>query len=321
MAKSSVAKKGLDKAAKLAVNEDGTLNPRAQSMLSKLLSVQRPVALAYVRSLRRKNPEATPEELIKIIRRHYLTLTTSGGAAVGATAAVPGLGTTAALGVATAETAGFLEGTALFAQAISEIHGLPVQDANRANALVLGLMLGKDGKNLVQRFNKQAGGTESMFSEWGSTVTKQLPAPVVDLLLRKLRKTFIRKFAARAGGSLVGRLLPFGIGAIIGGVVNARMSRKVANEAKEAFGATPTIFPLETDPEYVAPKKDRKLLAGLRNVAALRGKIKKNKTIESDVIDEAAEVDFSNAGSSNTDAAADKASDDRTEADRPELEK
>nr|WP_252199562.1 hypothetical protein [Brevibacterium sp. RIT 803] len=281
----------MDKAAKFAVNEDGSLNPRAQSMLSKLLSVQRPVALAYVRSLRRRNPDATPEELIKIIRRHYLALTTSGGAAVGATAAVPGLGTTAALGVATAETAGFLEGTALFAQAISEIHGLPVQDSKRANALVLGLMLGKDGKNLVQKFSKQSGGSESMFGNWGSTVTKQLPAPVVDLLVRKLRKTFIRKFAARAGGSLVGRLLPFGIGAIIGGVVNAQMARKVANESTEAFGAAPTIFPLETDPEYVAPKKDRKLLAGLKNIAALRGTIKKNKAIESDVIDEAADED------------------------------
>lgn len=291
MAKSSVAKKGLDKAAKFAVNEDGSLNPRAQSMLSRLLSVQRPVALAYVRSLRRRNPEATPEQLIKIIRRHYFALTTSGGAAVGATAAVPGLGTTAALGVATAETAGFLEGTALFAQAISEIHGLPVQDAKRANALVLGLMLGKDGKNLVQKFGKQSGGAESMFGNWGSTVTKQLPAPVVDLLVRKLRKTFIRKFAARAGGSLVGRLMPFGIGAVIGGVVNAQIARKVANESTEAFGAAPSIFPLETDPEFVAPKKDRKLLAGLKNIAALRGKIKKNKAIESDVIDEAAEAD------------------------------
>ncbi|MGO3064075.1 MAG: hypothetical protein ACTIIN_13630, partial [Brevibacterium aurantiacum] len=188
-----------------------------------------------------------------------------------------------------AETAGFLEGTALFAQAISEIHGLPVQDSKRANALVLGLMLGKDGKNLVQKFSKQSGGAESMFGNWGSTVTKQLPAPVVDLLVRKLRKTFIRKFAARAGGSLVGRLLPFGIGAIIGGVVNAQMARKVAEESSEAFGDAPTIFPLETDPEYVAPKKDRKLLAGLKNVAALRGKIKKDKAIESDVIDEAAE--------------------------------
>lgn len=285
MAKSSVAKKGLDKAAKLAVNDDGTLNPRAQSMLSRLLSVQRPVALAYVRSLRRRHPEATPEELIKIIRRHYLTLTTSGGAAVGATAAVPGLGTTAALGVAGAETAGFLEGTALFAQAIAEIHGLPVADAKRANALVLGLMLGKDGKNLIQKFGKQNGGVESMFGSWGATVTKQLPTPLVDLLVRKLRKTFIRKFATRAGGSLVGRLLPFGVGAVIGAVVNGQMARKVADESKEAFGAAPTVFPIETDPEYVAPKKDRKLLAGLRNVRALVGKLKKDKAIESDVIE------------------------------------
>ena len=285
MAKSSVAKKGLGKAAKLAVNDDGTLNPQAQSMLSRLLSVQRPVALAYVRSLRRKHPDASPEELITVIRRHYLTLTTSGGAAVGATAAVPGLGTTAALGVASAETAGFLEGTALFAQAVSEIHGLPVQDAKRANALVLGLMLGKDGKNLVQRFSKKNGGVESMLGSWGATVTNQLPAPLVDLLVRKLRKAFIRKFAARAGGSLVGRLLPFGVGAVIGAVVNAQMARQVARESKEAFGASPTIFPIETDPEYVAPKKDRRLLSTLKNVSALVGRLRKNKAIESSVIE------------------------------------
>ena len=281
MAKSSVAKKSLDKAAKLAVNDDGTLHPHAQSLLSRLLSVQRPVALAYVRSLRRKHPEATPEELIVIIRRHYLTLTTSGGAAVGATAAVPGLGTTAAVGVASAETAGFLESTALFAQAVSEIHGLPVQDAKRANALVLGLMLGKDGKNLVQRFSKKNGGVDSMLGSWGATVTKQLPSPLVDLLVRKLRKTFIRKFAARAGGSLVGRLLPFGIGA----VVNAQMARQVSGESKEAFGAAPTIFPIETDPEYVAPKKDRRLLSTLKNVSALVGRLRKSRPIESTVVE------------------------------------
>ncbi|WP_309131379.1 hypothetical protein [Brevibacterium sp.] len=291
MAKSYVVRKGLDRAAKFAVNEDGSLHPRTQSMLSKLLSVQRPVALAYVRSLRRKHPEATPEELIAIIRRHYLTLTTSGGAAVGATAAIPGLGTTAALGVAAVETAGFLEGTALFAQAVSEIHGLPVKDANRANVLVLGLMLGQDGKNLVQKLGKESVGPEAVLGNWGSVVTKQLPGPFVDILFRKLRKTFIRKFATRAGGSLVGRLLPFGVGAVVGAVVNSQMSRKVAAEANDAFGPAPTVFPLETDPEFVPPKKDRKLLSTLKHVAALRGKIKKSKPIESDVVDEAVAIE------------------------------
>lgn len=290
MAKQTMVQKGLGKATKLAINDDGSLNPRAQSALSKLLSVQRPVVLAYVRSLRRRNPDATPEELVAIIRKRYLALATTGGAAVGATAAVPGIGTMAALGVATAETAGFLELTALFAQAISEIHGLPVNDPARANALVLGLMLGQDGKNLVQRFGKKSVGPEALLGDWGATLTKQLPAPVVDLLLRKLRKTFIRKFAAKAGGSLFGRLLPFGIGAVIGGVVNAQMAKKVANESKTAFGAAPTVFPLETDPQYVAPKSDNKLLGTLQHVAALVRK-KDKDSVDSEVVDDGVEHD------------------------------
>ncbi|MFF8895561.1 hypothetical protein [Brevibacterium casei] len=289
MAKQTMVQKGLDRAAKLAVNEDGTLNPRTESVLSKLLSVQRPVALAYVRSLRRRNPDATPEELVEIIRKHYRALTTTGGAAVGATAAVPGLGTMAALGFATAETAGFLEVTALFAQSISEIHGLPVNDPARANALVLGLMLGKDGKNLVQRFGKQQVGADALLGDWGATLTKQLPAPVVDMLLRKLRKTFIRKFAARAGGSLFGRLLPFGIGAVIGGVVNAKMAKKVADESKTAFGAAPTVFPLETDPQFVAEKSDNKLLGTLKSLTGLGKKGK--DSVDSEVVDEGVEKD------------------------------
>lgn len=288
MAKSSMVQKGLDKAAKLAVNEDGTINPRTQSVLSKLLSVQRPVALAYVRSLRRRHPDATPEELVEIIRKHYLALTTTGGAAVGATAAVPGIGTMAAVGFATAETAGFLELTALFAQSIAEIHGLPVNDPARANALVLGLMLGKDGKNLVQRFGKKSVGPEALLGDWGATVTKQLPAPVVDMLLRKLRKTFIQKFAARAGGSFFGRLLPFGIGAVIGGVVNAQMARKVANESKTAFGAAPTVFPLETDPQFVDQKKDNRLLGTIKALTSLGRK--KDKDVDGEVVDDGSGV-------------------------------
>ena len=250
------------------------------------------MALAYVRSLRRRNPEATPEQLIKIIRRHYLTLTTSGGAAVGATAAVPGLGTTAALGVATAETAGFLEGTALFAQAISEIHGLPVQDAKRANALVLGLMLGKDGENLVQKFGKQSGGTESMFGSWGSTVTKQLPAPVVDLLVRKLRKTFVRKFAARAGGSLVGRRCPSASARSSAVWSMLRWPARWPMSRPRPSGPHLRSSRWRPTPSSSRRRTSRKLLAGLKNIAALRGKIKKNKAIESDVIDEAAEEDL-----------------------------
>src|SRR5699024_5862209 len=87
------------------------------------------------------------------------------------------------------------------------------------------------------------------------------------------------------GGSMVGRMLPFGIGAVVGAVVNSQMARQVSGESKEAFGAAPTIFPIETDPEYAAPTTDRRLLATLQNVSPLVGKLRKNRATESTVVE------------------------------------
>ena len=112
MVKNAVVNAGLGRAAGMMVNEDGTLHPKAEGGVRRLLSVQRPIVLAYLRSLRRRHPEATPADIAEIVRSHYVNLTTGGGAAVGATAVVPGIRTGAAMGVAAVETAGFLEGSA-----------------------------------------------------------------------------------------------------------------------------------------------------------------------------------------------------------------
>ena len=83
---------------------------------------------------------------------------TTGGAAVGATAVVPGIGTGVTLALSGVETVGFLEATTLFAQSVAEVHGIPVADPDRARALVLTLMLGKEGVDLVAQLAGQAAG-------------------------------------------------------------------------------------------------------------------------------------------------------------------
>ena len=80
-----------------------------------LLSVQRPAVLAHIRSIRKSKPNATPAQLIAILEKRYLAAVTTGGAAVGVAAALPAIGTVASLALSTAETAGFLEVSALFA--------------------------------------------------------------------------------------------------------------------------------------------------------------------------------------------------------------
>lgn len=223
----------------------------------KLLSVHRPFVLAHINSIRKRRPHASPAELIVTLERRYLTAITSGGAAVGATAIIPGPGTGTSLALSAVETAGFLEATALFAQSVTEVHGIPVDDPERARTLVMGLMLGSSGQDLLTQVAAQAGGRGSRAAYWGEFVTKNSPGPVFTLVAQRVRDAFIKRFAVRQGASVLGRMIPFGIGAVIGGTGNHLMGRKIIGSSREAFGPAPAVFPSSLDDVVNLPRIPR----------------------------------------------------------------
>ncbi len=224
-------------------------HPRAIRALDRVLAVQRPVVLAHLRSIRLRHPNATSIEIVRVLERRYLAAVTTGGAAVGATAVVPGIGTGVTLALSGVETLGFLEATALFAQSIAEVHGVAVDDPDRARALVLTLMLGKEGVDLLAQLAGQAAGrgpTRSGY--WGDLVTKTLPRAAVGPLVDRLKTAFVRQFAARGGVSWLGKALPFGIGAAVGGAGNHILGRRVLVGSRRAFGPPPQLLPAELEP-------------------------------------------------------------------------
>lgn len=217
--------------------------------LDRLLAIQRPVVLAHLRTIRRNHPTATPDEIVRILERRYLTAVTTGGAAVGATAVVPGIGTGVTLALSGVETAAFLEATALFAQSVAEVHGLHVENPDRARALVMTLMMGREGVDLVKQFAARATGTGvSRDAYWGEIITSGLPKAVMGQVVDRLRRLFIKQFAVRGGAGILGRAIPFGIGAAIGGVGNHVLGRRVLQHARLAFGAAPALLPVELEP-------------------------------------------------------------------------
>ena len=225
--------------------------------IERLLSVQRPVVLAEVRGIRRRHPDATPAQVIAILERHYLTAVTSGGAAVGASAVIPGVGVGISLALSGVETAGFLEASALFAQSVTEVHGIAVEDPERARTLVMAMMLGTAGSDLVRQLASQAAGagpTRGRF--WGELVTKSLPQAAMGQIGDRIKRAFVRRFAATQGATIVGRAIPFGIGAVIGGTGNHLLGRKVVTSSRTAFGPAPESFPLVLEP-VVRPVKVR----------------------------------------------------------------
>lgn len=244
---------------------DSPEHPRTIRALDRVLAIQRPVVLAHLRSIRLRHPEATTAQIITMLERRYLAAVTTGGAAVGATAVVPGIGTGVTLALSGVETVGFLEATALFAQSVAEVHAIPVADPDRARALVLTLMLGKEGVDLVSQLAGQATGkgvTRSAY--WGELVTKTLPRAALGPLVDRLKTTFVHQFAAKGGASFIGKALPFGIGAVIGGAGNHVLGRRVLVNSRRAFGLPPVLLPAELEPRPGTLKVESLTARGLR---------------------------------------------------------
>ena len=168
------------------------------------------------------------------------------------------------------ETAGFLEATALFAQSVTEIHGIAVVDRERARTLVMAMMLGNGGQDLIRQFAGQvAGGSQTRTAFWGELVTKSLPSAAFGSIADRVQKAFLRRFAVTQGSSIVGRAIPFGIGAVIGGGGNHVLGRRVMNSARSAFGPPPAFFPPELD-AVVKPAKPAKVPKAARAPKAVK---------------------------------------------------
>lgn len=228
--------------------------------LDRVLAVQRKAVLTHVHGIRRRHPDATPAELVRILERHYLTAVTSGGAAVGATAMVPAVGTGVTLALSGAETVGFLEATALFAQSVTEVHGITLDDPTRARALVMTLMLGPAGTDLLRQFGAQVAGTGPARTDyWGEMITASLPQLMMGPVADELKRRFVKKFAVSHGTSLIGKAIPFGIGAAIGGVGNNLAGRQVVRAARTAFGPPPLRLRPELEAAPRAPRSRGRL--------------------------------------------------------------
>lgn len=202
--------------------------------------VQAPAIRAYVQRLRDKFPEASPAEMVTRLEKHYLAAVTASGAAVGSAALIPGVGTLIALSLVAAETALFLETTTVFILAIAEVHGISVTDKERRRTVVLGALAGDDGKHAVARL-LGGGRTNGAWLSEGAAST--MPLPALSQLNAKLMRFFVKKYTLKRGAMVVGKVLPVGIGAIIGAIGNRLMGKRIVENARAAFGVAPVRWP------------------------------------------------------------------------------
>ena len=237
-------KQVLTLASKQAFDDDGELTPTAEGFLTRAVTVQRPLVLANLRHLRKNHPTLTNRELALELEKEYVRVMTGSGAAIGATAAVPALGTVASLGLSAVATGGFLETSALYAQSMAELSGISTADPQRAQVLVMGIMLGEEGRQLIGELSDQADGRGiGPYSTLVPIRSLATSSSMGGLVFDQLKRQFVRRFFIRQGTTMLGRAIPFGIGAVVGGAANRMMAKQIVTTANRTFGELPEQTP------------------------------------------------------------------------------
>ncbi|WP_124392247.1 hypothetical protein [Rhodococcus wratislaviensis] len=209
------------------------------SVLDNGSRLQAPAVAKYVEWVRRSHPAESPAQIVERMEKMFLLAVTGSGSAVGATAAIPGVGTVASIAAVGAESAFFLEAAALLTLAVASVHGISAADHQQRRALVLSVALGESGMEIVQK------ATGVTAKNWATAITSRIPGPTMKGMNSTLVRKFITKYAARRSALILGKLVPAGIGAAIGGAGNRAIGKGVVKNSREAFGPAPARWPDE----------------------------------------------------------------------------
>lgn len=210
--------------------------PIFNGALAKATTIPDRAIRAYVDSVRKRNPNASPEQVIKILSAHYKNLMRTTGGAVGVSAALPGIGTTTAVVLSAADISAFLMSASMYSLAVADVHGIDVTDVERRKALLLASLLGESGAKTVGDV------TGKPIALWGTTLLTTLPKSTIKQVNGVLASRFIKRQLIKYTGLTVGRIVPFGIGAVVGVAGGNGLANTVITQATTAFGPAPQTF-------------------------------------------------------------------------------
>ena len=175
------------------------------------------------------------DERVAQITGRYAREMAAVGAAAGAAAAVPGAGAVALIGTAAVELGWFAARTGDLILAVAAVYGHTSATVEERRAWVLSILAFGDAA--PAGFTKVAG---EVGKGLGRRATDRIPAETLRAINRALGRTVVTRYGTKRGAVALGRALPFGIGAAIGGTANYAFARAIASQATVFFRDLPT---------------------------------------------------------------------------------
>ncbi len=174
------------------------------------------------------------DKRVNRVTRSFATELGLMGAVSGGVAAAPGVGTAAVIAMSGGEFSANLIRTSDLILTLGAVHGLTDASVEERRAWVLAVLALGDGASTG--FTKISG-------EVGKGLGKKATAKIPNEALRKINaalgRTIVTKYGTKRGAIAIGRVLPFGIGMVIGGSANIVITRTVARHASKFFANLP----------------------------------------------------------------------------------
>ncbi|MFD6157299.1 hypothetical protein ACFWF7_21555 [Nocardia sp. NPDC060256] len=193
------------------------------SLIDRSARVQAPLVGKYTGFVRGRHPSESPEQIVDRLGRHYSIVVTASGVVVGLTAAVPGVGTLIGLAAAGADTLFFLEASTVYAVGATEVSG---RKAAAPPPLVSAVVIGQAGTESLGAAGRSA-------KQWDTKLANKLP--IIRRMGDSPIKRFLVQFIVKRGALAFGKVIPAGIGAVVGGVGNYALARSVIKNLHEAL--------------------------------------------------------------------------------------
>lgn len=156
------------------------------------------------------------------------------GAAAGAAAAAPAVGTMATIAATTAELAWFTGRAGDLILTMAALHGHPNPSVDERRAWVLAVLIygGSARDGLARAINEASTGVTLAGD-------RRIPLNTLQTANRLMARRLLRRYGTRRGVAALGRLVPLGVGALIGGTTNYVAVRTLAKSADEFFTRLP----------------------------------------------------------------------------------
>ncbi len=210
---------------------------RISDSWSRAADVPHDVSQRSAERLRKRYPDATPAQLIDIATRRFMRRVGTESAAVGAASVFPGTGSAVGAAASGAQLLAFFSEAAHHTLVVAHLYGIDIRDPQKRRALVLSVVTGRDG---AQAISTQLGiHTLSWFRMSFLDIRTSTAAQFNAIMSRWLSKKAATTFAS----STAGRLLPFGVGAVVGWTIGRSLAANVVEGIRYALGQPPLTHP------------------------------------------------------------------------------